>query len=246
MKKLNIGKTLVIAGLLSATVSAQAGIMNGEVTWEGKELVGEFFIGVVDRTAEISFNKDLGILFDELLEPGKSWTFDLNNDANFAQFVGKSGLEFNAFAATVRNGGEAIGTSNEGLQPVIDWLVVPPNQGMGAIQGAALIYSAKTNSLIPEENLSSWCSKGDTCYHDSGPLGPNLGGPIPMDTDGEGPLLLWHGVQNVRQGIATEIGEISLENGILTVETTVVPVPAAVWMFGSALLGLIGVRRRNA
>ena len=31
----------------------------------------------------------------------------------------------------------------------------------------------------------------------------------------------------------------------MTFETTVVPVPAAVWLFGSGLLGLIGVARRK-
>jgi len=29
-------------------------------------------------------------------------------------------------------------------------------------------------------------------------------------------------------------------------ETTVIPVPAAVWLFGSGLLGLIGIARRKA
>jgi len=31
-----------------------------------------------------------------------------------------------------------------------------------------------------------------------------------------------------------------------TMETTVIPVPAAVWLFGSGLLGLIGIARRKA
>lgn len=33
---------------------------------------------------------------------------------------------------------------------------------------------------------------------------------------------------------------------VLTIETTVVPVPAAVWLFGSGLLGLVGLARRKA
>lgn len=35
-----------------------------------------------------------------------------------------------------------------------------------------------------------------------------------------------------------------LESSLVTVEETVVPVPAAVWLFGSGLIGLIGVARR--
>ena len=33
---------------------------------------------------------------------------------------------------------------------------------------------------------------------------------------------------------------------VLTIETTIVPVPAAVWLFGSGLIGLIGVARRKS
>ncbi len=32
---------------------------------------------------------------------------------------------------------------------------------------------------------------------------------------------------------------------IITIDTTAVPVPAAIWLFGSGLIGLIGVARRN-
>jgi hypothetical protein len=39
---------------------------------------------------------------------------------------------------------------------------------------------------------------------------------------------------------------ISPEGHSIYVETAVVPVPAAVWLFASGLLGLIGVSRRGA
>lgn len=37
----------------------------------------------------------------------------------------------------------------------------------------------------------------------------------------------------------------ALESSSITVEASVVPVPAAVWLFGSGILGLIGVARRK-
>jgi len=40
-------------------------------------------------------------------------------------------------------------------------------------------------------------------------------------------------------------GAIFLDNASLTVSPAVVPVPAAVWLFGSGLLGLVGVARRR-
>jgi hypothetical protein len=42
------------------------------------------------------------------------------------------------------------------------------------------------------------------------------------------------------------IGTGSTETPFLTIETTVIPLPAAVWLFGSGLLGLIGFARRKS
>ncbi len=47
---------------------------------------------------------------------------------------------------------------------------------------------------------------------------------------------------------ATLLGTLSMDTtgGSLVIEYAPVPVPAAVWLLGSGLLGLIGIRRRNA
>ena len=39
--------------------------------------------------------------------------------------------------------------------------------------------------------------------------------------------------------------DMSLSTGSYLVQTSVVPVPAAVWLFGSGLIGLIGFARRK-
>ncbi len=41
------------------------------------------------------------------------------------------------------------------------------------------------------------------------------------------------------------VGDFYFEDATLTADTTVVPVPAAVWLFGSGLVGLAGVARRK-
>lgn len=41
-------------------------------------------------------------------------------------------------------------------------------------------------------------------------------------------------------------GGTNFFKSVLTIETTIVPVPAAVWLFGSGLIGLIGVARRKS
>ena len=43
-----------------------------------------------------------------------------------------------------------------------------------------------------------------------------------------------------------EIPDGGIDAGMALVNATVVPVPAAVWLFGSGLLGLIGIARRKA
>ena len=40
-------------------------------------------------------------------------------------------------------------------------------------------------------------------------------------------------------------GSNRLPAGRLVLDTTVVPIPAAAWLFGSALLGLVGISRRK-
>jgi hypothetical protein len=47
----------------------------------------------------------------------------------------------------------------------------------------------------------------------------------------------------------SNIYEITFSNGVVTsvdAVPTVIPVPAAAWLFGSGLLGLVGVARRRA
>lgn len=55
------------------------------------------------------------------------------------------------------------------------------------------------------------------------------------------------GAQNPQTGTSLNLGTLSLDSttGILSFGATPVPVPAAVWLFGSALCGLIGFGRRN-
>ena len=48
---------------------------------------------------------------------------------------------------------------------------------------------------------------------------------------------------HILESSTTETGAIYLDDASLTV--TAVPVPAAVWLFGSGLLGLVGIARRK-
>jgi len=68
-------------------------------------------------------------------------------------------------------------------------------------------------------------------------LPPAQSGPINMVNSAFG---AWQDAQTPAQSIPDVIFEGA------TINSTVVPVPAAVWLFGSGLLGLVGVARRRS
>lgn len=49
-----------------------------------------------------------------------------------------------------------------------------------------------------------------------------------------------------REFLFNGTGGTNFFKSVLTIETTIVPVPAAVWLFGSGLIGFIGVARRKS
>ena len=68
---------------------------------------------------------------------------------------------------------------------------------------------------------------------------------------------MWNNISSIELSLDSMLGATTLANGeqafnqsklvgggMVTVETTVVPVPAAVWLFGSGLLALAGFCRR--
>lgn len=103
-------------------------------------------------------------------------------------------------------------------------------------------YTDELNpSLLYEEDLTiigTLFGGGDiedTCVSDG-----SIGFQTCQLAQGEG----WYGLTSVtfqHSGTGTYQGAFALDN----IQVSVVPVPAAVWLFGSGLLGLVGVARRN-
>ena len=63
---------------------------------------------------------------------------------------------------------------------------------------------------------------------------------------GSGELLQWDDIYQPQ--VFTDAGRIYFTNALavpVTFQAAVVPVPAAVWLFGSGLLGLIGISTRG-
>jgi hypothetical protein len=85
-------------------------------------------------------------------------------------------------------------------------------------------------------------------------IGGDSGGEVPWELDPI-PLALVGGVDSVVVTITntlfafgfepSSIARIEKTDAVLTVGLTQIPIPAAVWLFGSGLLGLIGIARRK-
>jgi len=163
-----------------------------------------------------------------------------------------------SFDVTLGGGNPETGTLNAtvnagqmGMHMLFDWngnknidVFVVANQG--AIFGGGLLYSTQTNTAGKFK-----CDSGFTgtivknCLYD----GANLGGPAPTknqvwmlaSTDGNA-----DGVMGIPMAPNGPFAGFNANfNANMTATPKVVPVPAAVWLFGSGLIGLVGIARRK-
>ena len=97
-------------------------------------------------------------------------------------------------------------------------------------------------SVLGESNLSLGLNAGQTTLTDSISFTLNPGDEI----------FVWAGIEagGTRGGFGDAFNTLSMsfsdDTGIAPSDISAVPVPAAVWLFGSGLLGLVGVARRKA
>ena len=113
---------------------------------------------------------------------------------------------------------------------------------LNASIGMSFLPSVDSTNLVPKSNAQSFFNN----LNQSG--SGTMGGSWPVAMQG-----LSGQVLNVLQGDAntstfTQVGRVLLSaDGLLTVGNpgpAAVPLPAAVWLFGSGLIGLVGIARR--
>jgi hypothetical protein len=116
----------------------------------------------------------------------------------------------------------------------------------GSVFGSGLLYSTVTNTAGKNKCDSSFTGTiTKNCLFDGGPFG----GPVPTksmvwmlastDPDGDGVM----GIPMATGGPFAGFNANFNANMAMTPDA--VPVPAAVWLFGSGLLGLVGIARRK-
>lgn len=114
--------------------------------------------------------------------------------------------------------------------------------GVGALPASdGLLFGTKTMYTLPIGPVPLATTSFDTTNIGTVGLGSNPSGTLPLSDDGiggspmqAGPFPLWNA--------NFDITDIHVSSYTVT---GVIPIPAAVWLFGSGLLGLVGVARRK-
>ena len=249
-------KMLAASVALAATGSANAAIVLTDV-YNGP---GELFMAAWDRAGQQSYSLDLGIRVDEFLaNPSQVLSYDLTGDSNFAPFIGNTDVVF-----TVTGGDYSFWDVNTygWLSTVVSsyeqTYLAAANQPTifqvtGKIRTMALNSNAAAGDMVdPDLNLSSYTVPGDIGYFGDPTWSVNLGGtsvvaagavdtPISFYFAGIDTTDYWTGVLTEMPNAWT----LSSSGQLTYAPVSTVPVPAAVWLFGSGLLGLVSVARRR-
>jgi hypothetical protein len=258
-------KLTVAALALAMAGSANAAIVNGTdpaLVASGNGANGELFVNVWDAANQISYTRDLGITFDDMLAQAANATFSLSFAADAlytATFgaVNPNTLVWNLGAVQGFNAAFD-NLANYGIMTTgPDAGVFYTEPGVSGAIDVARGYINNVNGVAggtTADNFSSTSTGGGNYYGNAGVWSNNWGGQMPFSNQtAVGNSLSFYSLNfnetfdaNV---MTTFVGDWKLAgDGLLTynAQTSVVPVPAAAWLFGSGLIGMIGVARRRA
>jgi hypothetical protein len=228
-------------------------VLNGKATVNGG---GEFLFAAFNDSK--SYALDLGIRFDSIYDGdvanGTTWNlanFNLSGGDSFMWNVGAlSGRTTYLNPTTITRSRYGVITTVGSEQTAASFSTTNLGGAIGKMTAQNVILSQSdidygiNNSYVANTNT-------DTNYLGHGDYGNSYGGQFLFSTSGINGSVLelqFIGLNAAGQTRVSEIlGTFTLNGNILTYNTPAeVPVPAAAWLMGSALLGLGAVGRRRA
>lgn len=257
-----LGKSFAVAAMaLAVSTAAEARIQSiGDNTADGSE----FLFNLVNYTAKNSYTLDLGFTVEQLLaNPNQSRSFTIN-DSNFAQFAAAYQTGHNATWGVSGGNGvltEEAHTATFGFYTTSVAAVPASFDGNTAdISNSMGVWDNMVASIQTQDananNLSTFKTVGQAGY--TAPYGNDFLTALPFTAQGQvGSTLSF--VHEKVSAADFDTGELNvlpgtwsfaINGGVGTLSYTAavsqVPLPAAVWMFGAGLMGVLGLNRRKS
>ncbi|MDP3332760.1 MAG: VPLPA-CTERM sorting domain-containing protein [Methylococcaceae bacterium] len=254
-------KSLLAVALLAATTgAANASINTSSAT------AAEAYLSVYDSSQKLTFTLDLGLamgdLTDNISNADFSRTYDLSSNAMWNSFSSNLNTATTVYGVVVGFGTKVLATG-----PAVS---VPKFSTVATASGAATAIKNHASAInsgagvdnpgvanIVANQLSSLVADGDTAntgqHNQNNPFSTLFG----TKSDAAANLIYGKDYQDLginnfwlynsnagTQAFATQWNLVGSE---LSLKVAAVPLPAAVWMFGAGLMGVLGLtRRKNA
>ncbi len=256
-----LGKSLAVGAMALAATGAQATIKAGSTT-QPTELVFNLW----NPTSEVSYALDLGIIHNDFLDTktqAKSWAIE---STAFTAFLNATQadqpLYYNIASANGFIGSLAaidhygvLRTSNDTNIAKVD----TPQIGnmIGKINNRAINLNTQLGVSGEDinNNFDSFSTKADDGYFEKvwGDSMANSTGFGTIGSEGEGNTLgfYWQNFEFASKGLTgiEFLGDwtfaIDFNSQTAKLDFAPVPVPAAVWLFGTGLVGLLAGKRRK-
>jgi len=222
---------------------------------------GDLLLVVTDTTTGATFYQDLGKSVSQMLPSNNaSFSVGVGGDSNYAALLAQQGMDQLDFAVIAGAYGASapLGGAN-------DYLTTSGTQTYGP---STITNSNLQNWNLINQNVYNPLTSATESASGSFYFSPGSGGPLYSSTSG---LWTWNGKTSINtiapvgttasnlffltgsglSGHATPTleGTATFNSGVFTFtsnNTSAVPLPAAVWLLGSGLAGLIGVGRRRS
>ncbi len=258
--------TLTMSGVANAGIAVSSGSSQGGAIMGP----GELFLTAFDAVGKQSYSRDLGIYETAMVaNPSQTLSFDLNTldtnapDTNWATFIstGNKGVGV-VYTVTAANIDPTIPTS-------VGFVTTSPSAAADIYQSvqsySMLINSTQSiNSFAQDSNaaagqtaVNTWADNnssrsvpGDTGYFDKTPAvwGINDGGKTFLTIGQIGSSVAFYSAlatPPLGVGAVTKLPNVWKLDPAGRLTYSAVPVPAALWLFGSGILGLASIGRRR-